>query len=133
MPSLRDLSLQRNQRLNQLRVRINQSSKTNKSGSSFISSNSLNELTNDIVAQPAQDFNSSSTQESKQKKSYRSYIVPQKRGYEQTTSANCETSDLKTKLTPYMEALEKKTNAIIKRIIRKKLLHFPTHDSVSTN
>ncbi|QHS71749.1 Ntc20p [Saccharomyces paradoxus] len=136
MPFLRDLSLKRNQRLNQLRSRVNQSRKTNEGETSdFVSSDVLNEPVNDTVAQTAQASKSSNIfeqktiEERKQKESHKPIIIVQKNEHELRIDKVCETSDLKAKLAPSMEMLEKKTNEKIKGIIRKKILQEPDRDN----
>ncbi|CAD6599868.1 HN1_G0015970.mRNA.1.CDS.1 [Saccharomyces cerevisiae] len=136
MPSLRDLSLERNQELNQLRARINQLSKTGKKEAyNFVGSNISNEPVYDTVIQTGQSSNATNSfvqetiQKTKQKESGQPYIIPQKNEHQRNIDKICETSDLKAKLAPIMEVLEKKTNEKIKGIIRKRVLQEPDRDN----
>lgn len=86
MPSLRDLSLERDQELNQLRARINQLGKTGKKeANDFVGSNISSEPVYDTVIQTGQSSNATNSfvqetiQKTKQKESGQPYIIPQKK------------------------------------------------------
>ncbi|CAI4055743.1 hypothetical protein SKDZ_02G2950 [Saccharomyces kudriavzevii ZP591] len=129
MPSLRDLALERNQKLNQLRARINQTSNLKKGefGTSSYSEASDGSVS-DLIHHNVKASNSLDTlgqeiiHSGKQKESQQSYIPLEISQQQRRIDRICETSDLKAKLAPAMEVLEKKTNEKIKGIIRKKIL-----------
>lgn len=137
MPSLRDLSLERDQELNQLRARINQLGKTGKEeANDFVGLNISNEPVYDTVI-PKQDraltqrivLYKKLFRRRNKKRSGQPYIIPQKNEHQRYIDKVCETSDLKAKLAPIMEVLEKKTNEKIKGIIRKRVLQEPDRDN----
>ncbi|CAI4266537.1 ASN_HP2_G0003570.mRNA.1.CDS.1 [Saccharomyces cerevisiae] len=129
MPILRNLALERNRKINELRGRIDTVNKRNdtkysRSSCSEISDKSLDNLALGTVQ--SSGFIYSLEQEIIDEEE------PKKNRYQQPgTNKICETSDLKTKFAPYTEMLEKKTNKKIKEIIRKKmlLLAYPNDNS----
>ncbi|EJS44729.1 ntc20p [Saccharomyces arboricola H-6] len=136
MPSLRDLTLERNQRLNQLRARIKQASlQTMGELSTSSYPKALDETFNAPALQKVPTFTSLNTLEQKtmhsgkQEEDQPSYTSLEKDQLKARTNDISETSDLKAKLAPVMEVLDKKTNEKIKSIIRKKILQEPSFES----
>lgn len=85
MPSLRDLSLERDQELNQLRARINQLGKTGKEeANDFVGLNISNEPVYDTVIQTGQSSNATNSfvqetiQKTKQKRVVSHILSPKK-------------------------------------------------------
>ncbi|MCQ4702353.1 hypothetical protein NE704_15525, partial [[Ruminococcus] gnavus] len=74
----------------------------------------------DTVIETGQSSNATNSfvqetiQKTKQKESGQPYIIPKKNEHQRNIDKICETSDLKAKLAPIMEVLEKKTNEKIK-------------------
>ncbi|CAI4278157.1 CFF_collapsed_G0003770.mRNA.1.CDS.1 [Saccharomyces cerevisiae] len=106
-----------------------------KEANDFVGSNISNEPVYDTVIQTGQSSNATNSfvqetiQKTKQKESGQPYIIPQKNEHQRNIDKICETSDLKAKLAPIMEVLEKKTNEKIKGIIRKRVLQEPDRDN----
>ncbi|AJP85244.1 Ntc20p [Saccharomyces cerevisiae YJM1443] len=130
MPTLQNLALERNQKINELRGRID---KVNKRNDTKYSRRSYSEI-------PDKSLNNlafGTVQGSGSLYSLEQEIIheeePKKNQYQQPGANKiCETSDLKAKFAPYTEILEKETNKKIKEIIRKKML-FLTYPNDSSS
>ncbi|CAI4037423.1 hypothetical protein SMKI_02G2980 [Saccharomyces mikatae IFO 1815] len=131
MPSLRDLALKRNERLDQLRIRFNQSSVTDKGGSS-----NLSESVNDSATVRLSDSCNTLEQETidgEHNKVQQQSSDLKKNKQQPNTDRICETSDLKAKLAPAIEVLEKKTNEKIKGIVNRRILQEASYESDSSH
>ncbi|KOH00503.1 hypothetical protein GRS66_006862 [Saccharomyces pastorianus] len=128
MPSLRDLTIERNKSLSQLRARINKANKlsTTEFGAPFLKA--LDGTVNGHVLQPSPSSDSLSTIEQEishiemGEEDQHSHISLQRDQQTVRIGKVSETGDLKAKLASAMEELEKKTDETINSIIRKRLL-----------
>ncbi|CAI4060146.1 hypothetical protein SUVZ_04G3990 [Saccharomyces uvarum] len=125
MPSLRNLAIERDKSLSQLRARINKASKLNTGESGAPSLESLDETVSSHVL-PSSDSLSILEQKiihnEKREEDQQSHISLEKDQRNVRIGKVSETGDLKAKLASAMEELEKKTDETINGIIRKKLL-----------